>query len=76
MNKTLLLKNQLSLFANWLLNNGLTPLPTKGRFEALRFNADTKQMPIVYNGKSKDYLSCNAESEVFVKRFINSIKGK
>ena len=74
MNKTLLLKRQLSSFGEWLLYNGLTPLTPKGKFEALRFNANTKQMPIVYNGKSKVYLSCNAEAEVFVKQFINSIK--
>ena len=73
MNKTLLLKSQLSLFAEWLLYNGLTPLKPKGEFEALRFNANTRQMPIVYNGKSDKYLSCNVEAELFVRRFINSM---
>ena len=75
-NKNLLHKNQLANFAEWLLYTGITPLTTKGLYEVLRFDGNTRQMPIVYKGTDKSHhLACNDEAAGFVRRFINYKKG-
>lgn len=74
--RNLLHRNKLEEFKQWLEKRHLTVMPPKGCYEVLRFKhpEDGFPMPIIYNGKSPDHLSCNESAITFVKRFIRDSK--
>lgn len=80
--RNLLHRNRLEEFKKWLGDNyGWVILKTKGPYEVLRWDQDNHDnesgygaMPIIYNGKSPNHLSCNEASLKTVKKFIRDTK--
>ena len=78
--KNLLHKNKLEQFKTWLEKKyGRCIHKTKGKFEVLRWCRDNEYngpMPIIYNGKSREHLSCNEAAIPYVRKFIRQSKTK
>ncbi len=69
--KNILHRNKLSEFRLWLIANGQRPVENAAAFEVLRWKVAGKPMPIIFDGKSSEHLSCNEASMSFVYEFIN-----
>ncbi|AUS00761.1 hypothetical protein NVP1278O_26 [Vibrio phage 1.278.O._10N.286.54.E8] len=77
--RNLLHRSKLGEFKEWLQSQGVVIKPTKGAFEVLRWQNSRDDeykgvMPIIYNGKSQQHLSCNDASVGYVRRFIREAK--
>lgn len=73
-NRNLLHRSKLGEFINWLVSKGYEPKPGYADFEALRWKVAGKPMPIIFDGKSPEHLSCNEASVNIVYEFINESK--
>tara|TARA_R110000772_G_C13098671_1_gene419434 strand:- start:370 stop:603 length:234 start_codon:yes stop_codon:yes gene_type:complete len=69
--RNLLHRNKLLEFNYFLIANGYSPVENAAAFEVLRWKVKGSPMPIVFNGKSKQHLSCNEAAVPFIKMFIN-----
>lgn len=78
--RNLLHRSKMENFKSWLENNyGWVIQPCKGPYEILRWSIGYEyggQMPIIYDGSSRQHLSCNEASVPYVKRFLKEIKEK
>ena len=69
--KNLLHRNKIAEFRSWLIGNGYSPIENAAAFEVLRWKVKGSAMPIIFDGKSKEHLSCNEAAITFVSSFIN-----
>jgi hypothetical protein len=69
--KNILHRNKIEEFTGWLIANGYDPVDNAVNFEVVRWKVSGSPMPIIFNGKSKEHLSCNEAAVPFVKMFIN-----
>tara|TARA_R110000787_G_scaffold272267_1_gene379639 strand:- start:356 stop:601 length:246 start_codon:yes stop_codon:yes gene_type:complete len=67
-------RNKLEDFKVWLVGKGYNPVENHAQHEALRWKVKGQPMPIIFNGKSSEHLSCNQSSLNFVYEFINQSK--
>jgi hypothetical protein len=70
--RNILHRSKLEAFKCWLISNNHNPIENNASFEVLRWKVKGSPMPIIFNGKSKEYFSCNESSVPFVRMFLNS----
>jgi hypothetical protein len=69
--RNLLHRNKLADFKLWLMMMNYSPIANAADFEVLRWKVKGSPMPIIFDGKSKQHLSCNEAAVPFIKMFIN-----
>jgi hypothetical protein len=69
--RNLLHRNKIEEFTFWLSVNGYVPIANAANFEVLRWKLIGQKTPIIFDGKSKQHLSCNDAAVPFVRMFIN-----
>lgn len=70
-NRNSLHRNKLEDFKLWLIGEGYKPIENNAQYEVLRWKVKGQPMPIIFDGKSTEHLSCNQASIDFVRKFIN-----
>jgi hypothetical protein len=72
-NRNTLAISKLGEFKEWIIEQGLKPLKTKGIYEVLRWKSDEKgeAMPVIFQKDvAKVHLTCNKSAERFVKAWF------
>ena len=74
-NRSLLHRNKLELFKEWLLNNNYDISKTKGDYEAVRWKGKKGEpMPMIYDRHRGDHLTGNDSAVPYVYNFLKDKK--